>query len=254
MRKNVIFPCCLLLLSIAAVQAQFINQLHQASVMYKDSDSRLRIQKEDAEMLYVDRSLTGVSSIIRGDSESFTQQQYDSQMRIVHERTWQMQGMQSVLVSEIEYYYKPGIAQYAKTEEILFLEKILKKTSYTTAGLVAAQTIYPLDINNKPEKNPISSFMKKYDDQNRKIEEQSVNENDGFRKTLYSYTSFSKQPDMQLYENNELVYKKTYSSEDTYDESVFFADGSVIITSYKDCIKKKEQIVIDGTVVRSNEF
>ena len=52
----------------------------------------------------------------------------------------------------------------------------------------------------------------------------------------------------------ELIYEKKYTSPEVCEETVFFDDGTTIVTLFESGVKKSETVKIDGKVVRTKQF
>lgn len=205
------------------------------------------------DVAYALRSKDGIDSIILADETGYKQCFYDSDMNLIKEQKWNYSDASPILTVEIYYTYADNETVLRKKQRTVtrYDEKTQTKTRYNTKGLVVAESLFELNDSNKPKKKPVSSFMKRYDEKGRVIEEQSADIEHGLIKKIFSYDGKGSRPDEKRYEKDKEVFNKIYSSENDYQERVFFDDGNVIVTDYENGVKKAQYVERDGKFVRS---
>lgn len=238
-----LFMCAFLLLQIPSLFA----------VTKKDSRGRLRIQSANGESMYAVRSGNSVTSLLRSDETEFTRRMFDSSMRVVREKTWALNGKSAEIMRDKVFMYGNESGHYTKTEEKCYDTLCMKRSTYTNEGLVLAQTVFDMDKNGNVAKKASASFMWRYDEKSRVVLTQSAKKGEPLIKKEFVYTALPS-PNETRYENNILVYKKTYTAQNNYEESVFFEDGTAVITSFVNSIRTAERVEKNGTLIRSRSF
>jgi hypothetical protein len=209
--------------------------------------------KSAGDVAYVVRSKNNISSIVLADETGYKQCFYDAEMNIVKEQKWNYTSDSPILAVETLYTYAETETLTHKKQRTItrFDEKTQIKTRYNPCGTVAAESVFELNEINQPKKKPISSFMKKYDEKGRVIEEQTASLEHGHIKRIFSYDGKGLRPDEKRYESNKEVFVKTYINEKDYQEKVIFDDGTTVVTSYENGVKKAQYIERNGKIIRS---
>ena len=237
-----------------------LNSLY-ADEFRLDKTGRFRISrsgsgfdaKSAGDVSYVVRSADGIDSLVLADENGYKQCFFDEDMNLVKEQQWSYSATPPFLVSEIFYTYDASESVTHKKQRTItrYDENTQTKTRYNNKGLVAAESVFELNENGQPKKKPVSSFMKKYDEQGRVIEEQTADLEHGVLKKTFSYDGKGSRPDEHRFEKNKEVFVKTYINEKDYQEKVFFEDGTAIVTDYENGVKKAQYVERDGQFVRS---
>ena len=232
-----------------------------ADEVHIDTLGRFRILKSGSgfsaqsagDVSYAVRSADGIDSLILADENGYKQCFYDEEMNLLKEQKWSYSDGAPVLVLEAFYTYADTDSKLRKKQRTTtrFDERTQTKTRYDTKGLVVAESIFELNESDQPQKKPISSFMKKYDEKGRVIEEQTADLEHGLIKKTFSYDGKGTRPDEKRFEKNMEVYDKTYINGTDYREKVFFDDGTAIVTDYENGVKKAQYVERDGQFVRS---
>lgn len=239
----------------------FLPQVFCAENIRVDKTGRFRLlrsgsgldAKSAGDVTYVVRTGEGVESMVFADETGYKQCFYDSEMNLTKEQKWLYTAGSPVLVAETFY-------SYAETEEILrkkqrtitrYDEKTQTKTRYSPEGFVLAESVFELNESNQPKKKPVSSFMKKYDESGRVIEEQTADKEHGLIKRTFSYDGKGQRPDEKRFESGKEVFDRTYINEKDYVEKVLFDDGMAVVTNYENGVKKSQHIEQNGQIIRS---
>lgn len=229
-----------------------------AETTYKTSTNRIRMQKNSSESLFAVRSFSDtaqVRSVYVSDKDGYTQKTYDDFMRLVVESSWKNSANDVVLETVKKYEYDSDSIRYTKTEEYVYSEKKMYRTAYNEKGLAKATSVFVLDDDGTLTQKILSAAMYQYDSNNQKIQEQQASVGKPRTRIEYSYSEYSSEPDIKKYENNELVYQKSFLNGDfKYQEKVFFEDGSCVTSVYEKNKKIEEILEIDGEIVRSRTF
>ena len=239
----------------------FISQVFCAGNTRIDKTGRFRLQRSGSglgaesagDVTYVVRTDKGIESMVFADEAGYRQCFYDEEMNLIKEQKWLYASESSVLVAETFY-------SYTESEEILhkkqrtitrYDEGTQTKTRYSPEGFVLAESVFELNENSQPKKKPVSSFMKKYDEKGRVIEEQTADKEHGLIKRTFSYDGKGHRPDEKRFEAGKEVFDRTYVSEKDYVEKVLFDDGMAVVTNYENGIKKSQHIEQNGMIIRS---
>ena len=226
-----------------------------------DKTGRFRIMRSGSgfdaksvgDVAYVVRSAEGIDSLVLADESGYKQCFFDEEMNLIKEQQWSYSSTPPQLVAETFYTYadSENVTRRKQRTITRYDESTQTKTRYNNQGLVAAESVFELNEAGEPKKKPISSFMKKYDDKGRVIEEQTADLEHGVLKKIFSYDGKGARPDEKCFEKNTEVYDKTYINENDYREKVFFDDGTAIVTEYENGVKKAQYVERDGQFVRS---
>lgn len=243
---------CIFLFSLLSLTAEELRL---------DKTGRFRILRSgsgfDAQSVgdvsYAVRSADGIDSLVLADESGYKQCFFDKEMNLIKEQMWSYSSTPPLLVAETFYTYADSENVMRKKQRTItrFDESTQTKTRYNNKGLVAAESVFELNESGQPKKKPISSFMKKYDEQGRVIEEQTADLEHGVLKKTFSYDGKGARPDERRFEKDKEVFVKTYINEKDYQEKVFFDDGTAIVTDYENGVKKKQYVERDGRFVRS---
>ena len=218
-----------------------------------NSAKQIRLYSSSEESAGYFRNKNGLDSVVHGDESRFVHKKYDKNGRVIVEKIWKNDGGGYYLEEKSTYSYSSDSARVSKKQIYLLSDSKLIEQEYNKNGLVSAETAYSLDEKGKKISKPLYSYSWKYDDKNRIVEESSRSEKGIKLKTIYTFTSNSF-PDEKQYMSGELIYEKKYITSDDYEETVFFDDGTTVITVFESGEKKSETVKIDGRVVRTKTF
>lgn len=229
-----------------------------------DSSGRVRLIKgtDGEDLLLVNRVLNksaSVEKIYHKDNQNIKAITYDNALRPKATVTWFGTSTQSSVQEEKHFFYNDLKRRASKTEEFFFTSNIMKRTGYNDKGLVAAESWYLIDKNGNASNRPYASAMNEYDEKDRVVLYQFVTVGKPLQKKVYSYGA-NGECDEEHYENNALVYskqhfgKKADAKKASYEETVYFTDGTAVTSVYQDGVKKQEKILVDGKVIREKNL
>ena len=217
-----------------------------------NSSKQIRLYSTDEESAGFFRSKNGLDSVVHGDEDRFVHKKYDKNGRVVAEKIWKSNGGSYYLEEKSTYTYSSDSARVSKKLIYMLSDSKFIEQEYNKSGLVASESAYSLDENGK-KGEVLYTYSWKYDDKNRIIEESSRSEKGITVKTVYTFTK-NVFPDEKQYMAGELIYEKKYTSPEVCEETVFFDDGTTIVTLFESGVKKSETVKIDGKVVRTKQF
>ncbi|MCR5172293.1 MAG: hypothetical protein K6B73_05465 [Treponema sp.] len=179
------------------------------------------------------------------------------------------------LKKSIEYFYDGEQKLKSTTEEnkedmtqTQIEYNSIKKPVLSNAVVYKEISRTPKEIeNNKPiEYREVPLFKKEwvYDEKNRLVEFNSetytfTDENFkkkevSFKKYEYQYDKMSENPDTYYYEENKLRVKTEYTSQTSYNETLYFDSSFSVLTQYEDGFKTLEVIYSNGVELRRKTF
>lgn len=217
-----------------------------------NSAKQIRLYSTDEESAGFFRSKNSFDSVVHGDEDRFVHKKYDKNGRVVAEKIWKSNGDSYYLEEKSIYMYSSDSARVSKKQIYMLADSKLIEQEYDKSGLVSSESAYTLDENGK-KGEVLYTYSWKYDDKNRIIEESTRSEKGVTLKTVYSFTK-NVFPDEKQYMAGELIYEKKYTDSEVCEETVFFDDGTTVVTLFESGVKKSETVKIDGRVVRTKLF
>lgn len=230
-----------------------------AEVQYINSLNKIHLFEYGEEKFEKTRLPDGRESVISVNALNVTRTTFDDDFRVKQKLTWR-NGISSgsmYIVRSVNYYYGK------RTSAVPYY---VADNDYKNKNLVETYLDYrgnPTEINyyDTSEKNrrPMKKSNFAYDSANRVISEEEIlfissdDMKSGTRKTenverknVYTYTKKSSKPDLRFYENGVLRMETHYSAENDYEDSVYFSEGFVLKSLYKDNSCVEEITYING--------
>lgn len=218
-----------------------------AQTSARTSDGYLRDWQNDGDHVAFSTENGTVRSVMTSDEERLMLRLYDEYHRLTSETIW-ADGYE-IITSETKWTYSgtnvfpetmtKNLAGQNQKIEVLYYESGLEKerSVWKTAENQADELIEKSEWQYDSEKRVICKIHESHDAEK---ENRSLTE-----RTEYVYTEKSPDPDTICYENDVLVEKVEWTSENTYIDSLYFEDME-IRTTWVDGVRIEEVYYLDG--------
>lgn len=197
-----------------------------------------------------------VRSVMTADEEKLVLRLYDERHRLTSEVVWNG-GYDSIFTETSWTYGETSVFPETMTKKLHDQNQIVE-VLYSETGLETERSTF--QMSDGKEGSLLEKTSLQYDEQKRivcKIRENNAlseaDEGARVEKTEYIYTDKSSAPDMLYFEDDVLIEKTEYVSEESYLERLYF-DDMEILSYWTDGVKTEEVYYLDGEEVKRKKM
>ena len=225
------------------------------SVYKYQQDMQLRLFKSEDSFVSLYKNPLGQTSRVFKEDNLIKQKKYDKKERIFEEKIWDNNSQVFTLLSEKKYFYNSEEDKFPGFTELFDFKNNLKVNEFFNENnYVNKKEVYSISKKNDEEKfleELISTEKYFYDVENRIVKIVS-NKKSSEVVIKYSYENNFKNPNEVIFENEIKKSEKIYSSDFDYTVEVYLDENYSIKSIYKNSIKVKESIYLDGKKIRTS--
>ncbi|MGN0730199.1 hypothetical protein [Treponema sp.] len=218
------------------------NFKNNGSELYlSDSQGRMILFKYDQEFLSVSENANGAFSCVSVNQDEFSRVEYNCDYRPVEKIIWK----NADTVSDLKILMKENWS-YSGDDIFSFREDFENKKCYEIRynddflPVCVFEFSMPSENDSDGKKQLVKKSFFSYDSEKRIISDEEIFYDEKIpekeiykKKSLYSYTQKSSSADFKFYENDVLRFSVVYSSDDDFEETVYFPGGGSIVKRFK---------------------
>lgn len=226
------------------------------AVYSRNSKNMLSAFSYDDEIFVPVQLLDGERSFISVNKDTIYRVKFDSAMKVSEEIEWKNGNSvsDSRMISRKTWNY----GERKSVTEELFLHDEIIETFYDGKDNPVKIYNYLLVQNPKstaenplPKMKKVDVIIENFFDEENRLVESSINdyarriEDDRIvykKKILYIYTLKSSNPDMKVYEDDQLRLVTEYEDDETYYETIFFGEKFSVRSKYVDDVMVEENV------------